>query len=120
MNATMIEIDNELGAAITTTAGIISLLDAMQEREAFRELEGLFETMSLLFFINGDHPASPVPESFERTLSLMISARESRSWLLLADILRYEVTPLLKNWKDSARQFRLPADQGHGETDDSR
>lgn len=120
MNATMTEIDNELGAALTTTAGIISLLDGMQEREAFRELEGLFETMSLLFYINGSHPACPVPETFERTLSMMISAHESRSWLLLADILRYEVTPLLKNWKASAKEFRLTAAGGYGETDDSR
>ena len=76
--------------------------------------------MSLLFYINGDHPACPVPETFERTLSMMISAQESRSWLLLADILRYEVTPMLKNWKSAAKEFRLSADGGHGDTDDSR
>ena len=115
MKATMTEIDKELGAALTTTAGIISLLDSMQEREAYRELDGLFETMSLIFFINGEHPECPVPDTFERTLSLMKSARESRSWLLLADILRYEVTPLLKNWKAVAKECRTPSESGAGD-----
>ncbi len=108
MNATMSEIDQELGAALTTTAGIISLLDSMREREAYRELAGLMETISAIFMMYCEHPDWALPESFERTLSLLVNAQESRSWLLLADILRYEVTPLLQDW---SKEFRNRADE---------
>src|ERR1051325_11350295 len=109
MASPMCEFDQELGTALSTANGIIDLLDCGNEREAFRELAGLVETLRVLCRMKVYSPEIPLPDNFERAMSLVTSAQESRSWLLLGDVLKYEIKPILKNWKAIMRQD-LPVD----------
>jgi hypothetical protein len=99
MTAMTLEIDIELGSALTTAAAIVSLLESMQQREAYRETEGLLGSMQFLAHLHVRGPQSGMPATFQRSLSLLQSARQSHSWLLLGDVLRYEVTPVLQDWR---------------------
>ena len=51
-------------------------------------------------------PRAQIPVMLERSLGQVISAQESNSWLLLCDILQYEVTPILESWKAIAQATR--------------
>src|SRR5579872_72196 len=104
MASRICEFDQELGTALTTANGIVSLLDSGNEREAFRELAGLLDILRLLCRMKVYSPEIPLPDNLERAMSLVLSAQETRSWLLLADVMRYEIEPILKDWKAIMRK----------------
>ena len=103
MSSRICEFDHELGVALTTTTGIIDLLEIGKQREAFREAGGLLDILKALCRLKVYSPEIPLPDNFERAMSQVMSAYTNQSWLLLGNVLRYEIEPILKDWKTLMR-----------------
>jgi hypothetical protein len=104
------EFENELDSALETNSSVIRLLEARDEQQGYTELAKLLSAIQVFFAFSCEEldwidphgveiPRKQIPIMLERALSQVVSAQESRSWLLLCDILQYEVTPILESWK---------------------
>jgi hypothetical protein len=111
------EFDQELDVALETNANVIRLLEARNEQQGYTALGKLLNSIRVFFAISSEDlgwadpkgieiPRGQIPTMIERALSQIIAAQESRSWLLLCDILQYEVTPILESWKAIVRATR--------------
>jgi len=102
--------DRELDGALETNAAVIRLFKARNDQQGSDELWKLLDAIWLLYAMTSEDVAGPdpygieiprkqIPAMLERALGQIISAQESQSWLVLCDILEYEITPILESWK---------------------
>jgi hypothetical protein len=114
------EIEQGIAAAIETANGAIGLFESRNEAEAYTALAELLDAARIFFTVfsedlgwvdpeNVEIPRSAIPSALERALTQVISAQESRSWLLLCDIIQYEVIPILESWKSTVAATRAAA-----------
>ena len=114
------EIEEGIAAAIETANGVIGLFESRNETEAYTALAKLLDAARIFFTVfnedlgwvdpeNVEIPRSAVPAALERALTQVISAQESRSWLLLCDIIQYELIPILESWKSPVAATRAAA-----------
>jgi hypothetical protein len=103
--------------SVKKTAELFRLYD---EAEANGHYANLIESLRALYqfidmtqkTINWDFNASmyngqPVQKEWERLISLVDELREVQEegdWILLADVLEYELTPALSNWKEILKE----------------
>ena len=52
-------------------------------------------------------------EAFESLLDKMIGAQENQDWVMLADLLEYELVPVLKEWEDMFKEFERKDETVH-------
>ena len=111
------DLENETAATIDCAKQIGDMLEAVQQQDAYRLLPDLLDRIRLLYDVTSQdlgwvEPAdatirrAQMPDVLERALSLLISAQESHSWLLLADVIKYEVQPILVAWQTLIRTTR--------------
>jgi hypothetical protein len=114
------EIEQGITAAIETANGVIGLFESRNDSEAYSALAKLLDAARIFFAVfsedlgwvdpeNVEIPRSAIPAALERALTQVISAQESRSWLLLCDIIQYELIPILESWKSTVAATRAAA-----------
>jgi hypothetical protein len=104
------ELEHEINVAIEASNRVVSLMEARDEVAAYTALAQLLDTIRIFFAItsedlgwvdppNAEILRPEIPAVLERALGQLISAQESRSWLLLCDIIQYEFLPIRESWK---------------------
>jgi len=117
LRETLAELEREICAAIEASGQFVTLLEARDEVQAYGALAKLLDAVGIIFAItcedvgwvdppNIEIPRPAIPSMLERALSQLITAQESRSWLMVCDILQYEIIPILDSWKSIIRSTR--------------
>jgi hypothetical protein len=110
LQESLVDLERELDVAIESATRVISLLEERDEAQAYHALAQLLDAVRIFFTITCEDlgwvdpkdieiPRPAIPSMLERALSQVIAAQESRSWLLLCDIIQYEIVPILESWK---------------------
>lgn len=97
-------------------SGLFRKADEGEANQRYLEFLGSYQDMFQM--LQNVKPALNLPmdemlEALERLLDKMIHAQENQDWVMLADLLEYELAPVLKEWEGMFRGFERKDETVH-------
>lgn len=115
----VVEVEKLMGEIRDRFLEVVNMLRVKQDEEAFYRLSGGMENLKdLMAFLNQlregleslDNPSIPQKElqCWERSTGLfkeMLSAFEQKDWITVADLIEYELVPILEKGREELKEL---------------
>jgi hypothetical protein len=107
------ELEVGLKSALRLSRDIVRLVEHGQEQDAYEQLGHLLDSVRVFFTIfsedlgwsevpNAELSRSEVSAALDNAVSQLAIAQETRYWVLICDVLEFEITPILEFWQKLA------------------
>lgn len=113
---TMEELGTEIDAAIQSVQEVVRLFESHEVEPAYRQLARLLESIKIFYavfseelgwvYLEGDKGRQGWSQAIEATLVQLVAAQENGQWVSICDVLEYELSPILENWKAIVQRTR--------------
>ena len=97
-----------LGRSAGEISGLFRKADEKEANKRYLEFLASYQDMFQMLQSVSSAMNLPIDEKLEGLRALldkMIHAQENQDWVMLADLLEYELVPVLKEWEDMFRGF---------------